>query len=326
MEDERNEKGGRRCRWLSCGSAISETITILVPVGGGRGFRSRAMTAPRDTSSLSLSLSLFLPLFLSLSLILSVEKRAEETFREGGRRRMKTAPGSSGPGTPPSNIKCRINAGHDRLLPRLCNGVRVHEPAFPLSASRPSASTTLRLHASLLFAPSLPLSLLCPHDPMHQTGQLSSFIVEGFISLSTIAVGRSYRVVSAWIRLVLSVLLVFTKWNSSFFLFLPFSLLSLFLFFGGSRALRTLQRSLSSSRERPSSGWPLFPFRLFAFASRMLPLAEYLVRSQISMEFRSEELRSGRLFGCRYIREMRELQAIRLMIGFLKNKILRTEV
>lgn len=43
------KKGGRRCRWLSFGSAISETITILVPVGGGRGFGSRAMTAARKT-------------------------------------------------------------------------------------------------------------------------------------------------------------------------------------------------------------------------------------------------------------------------------------
>ena len=28
---------------------------------------------------------------------------------------MDAAPGPTGPGTPPSNIKCRINAGHDRL-------------------------------------------------------------------------------------------------------------------------------------------------------------------------------------------------------------------
>lgn len=47
--EEVEKKGGRRCRWLSFGSAISETITILVPVGGGRGFGSRAMTAARKT-------------------------------------------------------------------------------------------------------------------------------------------------------------------------------------------------------------------------------------------------------------------------------------
>lgn len=44
------KKGGRR--WLSLGSAISETITILGAVGGGRGFRFEALTAHwRDRDS-----------------------------------------------------------------------------------------------------------------------------------------------------------------------------------------------------------------------------------------------------------------------------------
>ena len=125
MEGEKSEKEGRRCRWLSFGSAISETITILVPVGGGRGFRSGAMTARERRTSLS-----------------------KNEQRNVVRRWMKKdgcRPRSSAPGTPPSNIKCRINAGHDRPLPRLCNGVRVHETVFPLSAS--SSASQLCLHA-----------------------------------------------------------------------------------------------------------------------------------------------------------------------------------
>lgn len=91
MEKKKKKgKGGRRCRSLSAGSPISETITILLSVVAEASGPGRWQERERRTWTPTRRL----------------DRRSDEE--------RETPCGPRGPGTPPSNIKCRINAVHNR--------------------------------------------------------------------------------------------------------------------------------------------------------------------------------------------------------------------
>lgn len=156
---------------------------------------------------------------------------------------------------------------------------------------------------SPLFAPSLPLSLLCPLDPMHQAGQALLF-QRRRIYLSIDDRPGSFR--TAWFPRGSNSSYRFYWFSRNGILFFPL-LSSLFSRISRVENFAAIVIFVAGNVRRVGL---FFLFGFLLSCGEWLPLAKYLVRSS---EFRSEELRSGHLFGCRYIREMRDLRTIRLI-------------